>query len=368
MGEADASLMELARRRDFQSFVAQARDEPSSVLQLVKDAGVAGAISYTAVELTFFAVALPVGYVAWHASTGEWLQPLLLLRGDDVEGKARLLGLLLSYVVLLKTLFPVRLGSTLLLTPYTQRLLGGLTLPSGRGAAARGSLKAEIRSLAASSRGGVLPFDAAQQQRFDAALAELSALNPTPEPARSPLFSGTWECVRMRSVVDSPLLGVVGGSASVVGECSLLASVGVRLWTTECRGEPNQWLVIEYQLPSARCVWTTESELNFAVDKGLLGLPWRRTYQTIDVPRGTLTNVIEFEEGGFLRVGSTISPDAERGERFSFSFDSCAVRWRSLELPLPPVGRGWGELLYLDDELRVQRDVRGDLLVATRVG
>ena len=111
MGEADASLMELARRRDFQSFVAQARDEPSSVLQLVKDAGVAGAISYTAVELTFFAVALPVGYVAWHASTGEWLQPLLLLRGDDVEGKARLLGLLLSYVVLLKTLFPVRLGS-----------------------------------------------------------------------------------------------------------------------------------------------------------------------------------------------------------------------------------------------------------------
>ena len=43
MGEADASLMELARRRDFQSFVAQARDEPSSVLQLVKDAGVVGA-------------------------------------------------------------------------------------------------------------------------------------------------------------------------------------------------------------------------------------------------------------------------------------------------------------------------------------
>ena len=44
------------------------------------------------------------------------------------------------------------------------------------------------------------------------------------------------------------------------------------------------------------------------------------------------------------------------------------MRWRSLELPLPPVGRGWGDLLYLDDELRVQRDVRGDLLVATRVG
>ena len=39
------------------------------------------------------------------------------------EGKARLLGLLLSYIVLLKTLFPLRLGSTLLLTPRVARLL-----------------------------------------------------------------------------------------------------------------------------------------------------------------------------------------------------------------------------------------------------
>ena len=34
------------------------------------------------------------------------------------------------------------------------------------------------------------------------------------------------------------------------------------------------------------CVWTTESELNFAVDKGLFGLPWQRTYQNIDVAAG----------------------------------------------------------------------------------
>merc|ERR1719313_240160 len=90
------SLFELVERRDF--------------------AGVAGAISYTVVELSFFAIALPIGYVAWHASTGEWLRPLLLLAEDGVEGKARLLGLLLSYVVLLKSFFPVRLGSTLLLS------------------------------------------------------------------------------------------------------------------------------------------------------------------------------------------------------------------------------------------------------------
>ena len=49
------------------------------------------------------------------------------------------------------------------------------------------------------------------------------------------------------------------------------------------------------------------------------------------------------------------------------AFTECSVRWRGLQLPLPPVGRGWGELLYLDDEMRIQRDIRGDLLVATKV-
>jgi hypothetical protein len=108
---------------EWRDWTARAREDPQAVLALVKDAGLAGAISYTVVELSFFAIALPVGVFAWHASTGEWLQPLLLFREDGFEGKARILGLLLSYIVLLKTLFPLRLGSTLLLTPRTARLL-----------------------------------------------------------------------------------------------------------------------------------------------------------------------------------------------------------------------------------------------------
>ena len=76
--------------------------------------------------------------------------------------------------------------------------------------------------------------------------------------------------------------------------------------------------------------------------------------------------MLEFE-GGELRVASTIAPDEVEGGRFNFAFEQCALTWRALTVPLPPVGRGWGELLYLDDELRIQRDVRGDLLVATRV-
>jgi len=318
----DPSLFELVEARDFGTLVQRAREEPSTLLELIKDAGVAGALSYTAVELTFFAVALPIGYFSWHASTGEWLQPLLLLQEDGVEGKARLLGLLLSYIVLLKSFFPVRLGSTLLLTPYAKRLvdraaslslpsLGGLGLAGlGAGdsdAAARGLLKSELLELATLSRGGILPFDEAEQERFDMLMEELPALNPTADPARSEDFSGEWECR-----------------------------------------------------------WTSEKELNFAVDKGLFGLPWTRTYQTIDVPNGLLENVIEFE-GGFLKVGSTIKPDDKIGSRFNFEFERCSVKWRDWTVPLPPVGRGWGELLYLDSELRIQRDLRGDIVIATRV-
>merc|ERR1712151_916957 len=110
-------------------------------------------------------------------------------------------------------------------------------------------------------------------------MGELAALNPTADPARSPLFSGEWECA-----------------------------------------------------------WTTEKELTFVVDKGLFGLPWARTYQTIDIPAAALENVIEFD-GGALMVGSTIRPDATDSSRFNFAFDRCSITWRSLQVPLPPVGR-----------------------------
>ena len=35
-------------------------------------------------------------------------------------------------------------------------------------------------------------------------------------------------------------------------------------------------------------------------------------------------------------------------------------------VPLPPVGKGWFDNLYVDDTLRVARDSRGDTLVVVR--
>lgn len=114
-----------AARRSLPLLAADDAEKPDP-LALVKEAGLAGIVSYFCVEVSFFAVALPTGYVLWHANTGEWLQPLLLLQEGSGEDKVRLVGLILSYIVLLKTLFPLRLGATLALTPKMRNVLNAI--------------------------------------------------------------------------------------------------------------------------------------------------------------------------------------------------------------------------------------------------
>ena len=83
-------------------------------------------------------------------------------------------------------------------------------------------------------------------------MEELAELNPTPNPASSPLLQGTWDVV-----------------------------------------------------------WTTEAELLLLTSKGFFGLPCLGTSQTIGpAPTATglaLTNTIDFD-GGFLRRASPPHP------------------------------------------------------------
>lgn len=167
--------------------------------------------------------------------------------------------------------------------------------------------KQQLLDLCAGCNYGVEAID---RDRLDGLIDELAAVNPTPEPAKSPKFSGVWELL-----------------------------------------------------------WTTETELLFAVEKGLFAAgPCVGVEQVIDMKKGSLENIVLFENDSRLFVGSTIAPDETdaTGVRFDFAFSSCSLRWRGTDVPLPPIGKGWGDLMYLDDDLRVQRDARGDLLIATK--
>jgi len=329
--EADSeSLISLLEEKRLGAFFERARQEPSSVLQLLRDAGIYGVIAYLIAFILFYGTAAPIAEVSYYALRGVWFDPRPLLLGG--EGRAEALALFASFYLLCKPFAPVRLGGALYLTPDVKRFIedrpvlanvfdaarkaaaavGELVSSAAGGVLSRVSpreaLKGELLALAAKAKGGIATLDEDDQARFEELLlVELPKLNPVAEPTRSELFSGEWECR-----------------------------------------------------------WTNEKEINFAVKNGLFGLPWVRTYQTIDIAAGTLENVLEFEDGE-LRVNSSIAPDSADGQRFQFAFESCSLRRKSFRIPLPPVGRGWGELLYLDDEMRIQRDIRGDMLVATKV-
>ncbi len=202
------------------------------------------------------------------------------------------------------------MGTANALAATLTQTLTSLLTPAGR---QRESLKAELIQLVERSSppgNSAGAFDRKEDgERFRKIfLEELPALNPTPNPARSPLFSGEWDCL-----------------------------------------------------------WTTEKEINFLVGSGLFGEKWKRSYQLIDVPGNNLENYIEFENESDLSVGSSIVPDPDEGSRFNIRFETASLTWKGFKLGLPPVGSGWGELLYLDQDLRLQRDIRGDLILAQRV-
>lgn len=112
------------------------------------------------------------------------------------------------------------------------------------------------------------------------------------------------------------------------------------------------------------CIWSSEKEINFLVGSGLFGDEWKRAYQVIDMPKDYLL----FDNDGDLSFVSTIEPDPEQGSRFNIQFKEASLSWKGLvTMELPPIGRGWGELLYLDKYIRLQRDIRGDLILAQRV-
>eukprot|EP00565_Helicotheca_tamesis_P000773 CAMPEP_0185734670 /NCGR_PEP_ID=MMETSP1171-20130828/23166_1 /TAXON_ID=374046 /ORGANISM="Helicotheca tamensis, Strain CCMP826" /LENGTH=217 /DNA_ID=CAMNT_0028404731 /DNA_START=77 /DNA_END=730 /DNA_ORIENTATION=+ len=111
-------------------------------------------------------------------------------------------------------------------------------------------------------------------------------------------------------------------------------------------------------------VWTTEKEINFFLDWNIGG----QISQSIN--NDQLGNMIEFKKGGGLGVTGELSfpdeDDDELGIRTNFKFTTASLdlgRWGKYDLP--PVGEGWFDTVYLDEELRIDTNSRDDILICT---
>ena len=119
-----------------------------------------------------------------------------------------------------------------------------------------------------------------------------------------------------------------------------------------------------------RLAWTSENETLFLLEKfpgGVGRAPITQAYQRIDVDAGTLRNEVVFSNGNAFVVDSVIEVTDET--RVDFRFTGAKLNLAApveASLPLPPFGRGWFDNVYVDGELRVARDSRGDTLVVVR--
>ncbi|GMI14342.1 hypothetical protein TrVE_jg11235 [Triparma verrucosa] len=88
--------------------------ESKKLLQKVKDAGIAGGISYAAWELAFWGVSVPVCVFGYRELTGHWPD---FNNKDDV---AKLSGEAFAFVNFARFAVPLRIGLALGTTPWVQ--------------------------------------------------------------------------------------------------------------------------------------------------------------------------------------------------------------------------------------------------------
>ncbi|XP_023006662.1 probable plastid-lipid-associated protein 11, chloroplastic isoform X2 [Cucurbita maxima] len=142
--------------------------------------------------------------------------------------------------------------------------------------------------------------------------------------------------------------------ASIVKSIDALASLA-----------PNSVTTDDSLSATWRLLWTTEKEQLFIIEKAhLFGTQAGDVLQVIDVKKKSLNNVITFPPDGVFFVRSSI--EVASSQRVNFRFTSAVLRGKNWEIPLPPFGQGWFETVYLDDDIRVVKDIRDDYLIVER--
>eukprot|EP01039_Chlorochromonas_danica_P002409 gene2409-2642_t len=116
-----------------------------------------------------------------------------------------------------------------------------------------------------------------------------------------------------------------------------------------------------------RLLWTTEKETLFFMRYGFFGSPCVEVSQKISVSQGRIDNIIDFSHNKQLAVEGLWEIDQDVERRVNFQFTKARLSFGSLRLPLPPVGQGWFDNVYVDDKVRIVKDIRGDYLITSRL-
>jgi hypothetical protein len=106
-------------------------------------------------------------------------------------------------------------------------------------------------------------------------------------------------------------------------------------------------------------VYTTEVELlSLMSDEDTI------VTQEINRSDGTLQNFVGFKNGVEFTVQSSLSGS---GVRSTFSFSGARLTFPNrFSVPLPPIGKGWFDNLFVDSTIRVVREGRGNTAVYIR--
>jgi len=113
------SLLEEKKFGDAGKVVAK---NPLAVFKLIKDAGIAGVISFAIVYSTFYTLAGGVAEVTYHTTTGNWLEPQMFFQ-EDAPGKAEALAFLGAFFVGCQPFKPFRLLATIFLIPTVRKVI-----------------------------------------------------------------------------------------------------------------------------------------------------------------------------------------------------------------------------------------------------
>mmetsp|Transcript_6386 Transcript_6386/g.12192 ORF Transcript_6386/g.12192 Transcript_6386/m.12192 type:complete len:199 (-) Transcript_6386:37-633(-) len=119
------------------------------------------------------------------------------------------------------------------------------------------------------------------------------------------------------------------------------------------------------ELPVLEADW----RLEYTTEAELLGLMKNAdTTVTQSIGADYLKNFVGFAggfcEGWEFTVDSSISGSNIRSS-FKFSAATLTLPW--FDVPLPPVGEGWFDNLYVDEDVRINRESRGNTVVYTRI-